>query len=535
MSRVTMRVNARAKGVLVSFLAGLLLVGVVAVNPAMAGRQGYSPTYEEVACDSDQFAGRLPDRDIRCGFLTVPENRELPMVEGNAVVLPVAVIKADATDARRDPVLLLAGGPGVSGIDVFTSFGDTLPGWVAALASTRDVILLDTRGTGRAEPSLVCLDPELGIERGLAAQYRMFATTDDPAQERAVLDQAYIDCASDLRAQGIDLNQYDTPTVAQDLADLRRMLGVRRWNVYGQSAGTTVALEVLRQQPWRQRSVVLDSVYPAFAKYDPATQVSNRKAAFRVVVEAAGLDIATVEADLAAIQTRYNDDPYESSDPYLALPVNFTGDDAIGILSQLMFLPDLVPLLELMVANLKDYDVATGEPAQLSLEPVFGEGVETVFDFALGVFYPAFSGLADGHFIAVECADRSQFLEPANYAEVLASEPIYGSTVFSLPTLPNVCEAVDVDPVPVRTYRIRRTGVPSLVLAGLLDGDTPPSDGLLVSQRLGRWSQYVEFPGAAHVVAGYSAFDPASQCADSMISTFIDSPRQPVDTACIGG
>jgi hypothetical protein len=36
-------------------------------------------------------------------------------------------------------------------------------------------------------------------------------------------------------------------------------------------------------------------------------------------------------------------------------------------------------------------------------------------------------------------------------------------------------------------------------------------------------------------VAGYSESDPASQCADHMIARFIDTPRQQVDTSCIGG
>jgi hypothetical protein len=187
------------------------------------------------------------------------------------------------------------------------------------------------------------------------------------------------------------------------------------------------------------------------------------------------------------------------------------------------------------VANLQYYD---GTPAtvDLSLEPIFGPGVETAFDFALAVFYPVYkNGWATGHHIAVECADRSQFLASADYAAVLQDEPVYGAMGFSIATLPNVCEQIDVEPVSVRTYRIHQVGVPSLVLAWSLEADTPPTDGAQVSDMQRPWSQYVEFPGAAHVVAGYSESDPASQCADQMIASFIDTPRQQVDTSCIGG
>ena len=99
-----------------------------------------------------------------------------------------------------------------------------------------------------------------------------------------------------------------------------------------------------------------------------------------------------------------------------------------------------------------------------------------------------------------------------------------------------VCEQVNVEPVPAQTYRIHKTGVPSLMLAGSLDAlRTPPAVQAQVSNMLGRWSQYVEFPRAAHGGAGYSKNDPASQCADEMIASFIDAPRQHEDTSCIGG
>jgi hypothetical protein len=55
-----------------------------------------------------------------------------------------------------------------------------------------------------------------------------------------------------------------------------------------------------------------------------------------------------------------------------------------------------------------------------------------------------------------------------------------------------------------------------------------------VSDKLGPWSQYVEVPRAAHAVARDTATDPASLCAGQMITSFIETPRQPVDTSCIG-
>lgn len=515
-----------------------LVVTGLAVGPASAGSGGYQPHFEAVSCETEQFAGRLPAGiDAECGLLTVPEDRTAPMAEDNRVVLPVVIVHASTADPPDDPVLLLTGGPGQSGIDAFTQSGAGLLGWAQQLAEQRDLIVLDTRGTGRAQPSLLCQNDALGMSWSATASYLNLSTTDDLVTEQARVEQALIDCAATLRAAGVDLDDYNRPAVAQDLADLRRALGVAKWNVYGVSAGTTLALELLRRQPGGQRSVVLDSVYPPFTETDPASVLAMRKAGFRAWIDAAGLDRDAVESSLAAIKARYDTAPSSATDPYTGIPMQYTGDDAVWALHLGMLVPDLLPLLELFVANLQYYD-GTPATAALSLEPYFGPGIETVLDLNLAFLYPLFTGLAssDGYWIGVECADRAPLLEPADLAAVIAAEPIYAGLLSGQPTMPNVCDQIGVEPAPAQSYRIHQVGVPSLVLAGSLDVlRTPPAVSAQVSDMLGTWSQFVEFPRAGHAVAGYSQTDPASQCADAMIASFIDSPRAPVDTGCVGG
>ncbi len=531
-------IESRTPRWLVGAVATAVVVTGLAVGPAAAGRGGYQPEFEAVPCTAEQFAGRLPAGiDATCGLLTVPEDRTAPMAQDNRVVLPVVIVHAGTADPPDDPVLLLAGGPGQSGIDKFTQSGAGLLGWAQQLAEQRDLIVLDTRGTGRAQPSLLCRNEALGLSWSDTAWYLNHSTTDDLVTEQALVDQALIDCAATLRAAGVDLDDYNRPAVAQDLADLRRALGVAKWNVYGVSAGTTLALELLRQQPGGQRSVVLDTVYPPFTEIDPANLLAMRKAGFRAWIDAAGLDRDAVESSLAAIKARYDTSPYSGTDPYTGIPMQYTGDDAIRMLHSTMYVPDLLPLLELLVANLQYYD-GTPATAFLSLEPYFGPGIETVFDFNLAFFYPTLIALpsSDGYWIGVECADRAPLVEPADLAAVVAAEPVYAGILSGEPTMPNVCDQIGVAPAPAQSYRIHQVGVPSLVLAGSLDVlATPPAVAAQVSDMLGTWSQFVEFPRAGHGVAGYSQTDPASQCADAMIASFIDSPRASVDTGCVGG
>ncbi|MFJ8630263.1 alpha/beta fold hydrolase [Streptomyces sp. NPDC093568] len=54
----------------------------------------------------------------------------------------------------------------------------------------------------------------------------------------------------------------NTTENAADFADLRRALRIHRWNVYGYSYGTDLALTYLRRHPQGIRSVAIDSVVP---------------------------------------------------------------------------------------------------------------------------------------------------------------------------------------------------------------------------------------------------------------------------------
>ena len=87
-------------------------------------------------------------------------------------------------------------------------------------------------------------------------------------QEREAQQAAFFaDCYSNLTAQGIKLEMYDSVTSAADANDLRIALGYDQVNYYGSSYGTLLGLLVMRDHPQGARSVVLDSVFPPEASY----------------------------------------------------------------------------------------------------------------------------------------------------------------------------------------------------------------------------------------------------------------------------
>jgi pimeloyl-ACP methyl ester carboxylesterase len=69
-------------------------------------------------------------------------------------------------------------------------------------------------------------------------------------------------CYQRLVAAGAGLGADNTTENAADVADLRVALGIREWDVFGDSYGTNLAMTYMREYPQGIRSVTLDSVEP---------------------------------------------------------------------------------------------------------------------------------------------------------------------------------------------------------------------------------------------------------------------------------
>jgi pimeloyl-ACP methyl ester carboxylesterase len=164
----------------------------------------------------------LPNEALRCGTLTVPEDYDKP--KARQIELPYVILPAKSGRPLADPIVYLEGGPGASAM---RSIG--LNATFDAIRQNRDLIMVEHRGAPGATPSLVCEDDQL------------------------------VRCRAEFVASGIDLEQYSNVNTARDFEMLRRALKVERWNLFGISYGTTLAMYVMRAFPDGVRSVVLDS------------------------------------------------------------------------------------------------------------------------------------------------------------------------------------------------------------------------------------------------------------------------------------
>jgi hypothetical protein len=146
-------------------------------------------------------------KTARCGQLTVPENRRQP--NGRTITLSVAIIPAASPNARPDPIVWLAGGPGD---DAIVEIPMALAG---KLNRDRDVIFMSQRGTYTSRPSLTC--PEVD---------RFGGETLDKPFDAPETGQAFAkttaECRRRMEGFGIDLGAFNTIESADDLEDLRR-------------------------------------------------------------------------------------------------------------------------------------------------------------------------------------------------------------------------------------------------------------------------------------------------------------------------
>jgi pimeloyl-ACP methyl ester carboxylesterase len=165
----------------------------------------------------------------RCASVVVPEDRARP--GGRRIRLRVVIVPSARRPAAPDAFTFLTGGPGGAATEL-TSFARER---FAELHRTRDILLVDQRGTGGSN-RLECRPPT-GVNGKAAAR-------------------AYV--RSCLRSIHGDMRLYGTGAAADDLEAVRVALGYRRLDVYGASYGATAAQVYLQRHPRSVRAIVLD-------------------------------------------------------------------------------------------------------------------------------------------------------------------------------------------------------------------------------------------------------------------------------------
>jgi pimeloyl-ACP methyl ester carboxylesterase len=176
--------------------------------------------------------------EVTTGFVRVPEVRGPDGTSSGTVDLAVIRLRQSDATVRSSAHVILAGGPGDSGVNLV--MGLARQGSSAAWRLfDGDVIGIDQRGTGRSRPNL-------------ETQVRYDLPLDTPgsaAEWLPHIDRASRKVAGEFRARGIRLEAYNTRESADDVADVRRALGYERLTLWGRSYGSHLALATAARHP----------------------------------------------------------------------------------------------------------------------------------------------------------------------------------------------------------------------------------------------------------------------------------------------
>jgi pimeloyl-ACP methyl ester carboxylesterase len=432
------------------------------------------------------------DLEVDCGVVVVPESRE--GLSDATIELAIAILRTPAEDPAPDPVVYLTGGPGGAAVAEYAAWHPE-PGWweISPFLSTRDLILVDQRGTGYSQPSLDCLE-----------------------------DEAETDCYQRLVDEGITLAAYSTPENAADIAALRIALGYEEWNIHGSSYGTRLGLVTLDDHPEGIRSLVLAGVYPpnkvpAYHDYMGNTfrvlDELRAACAAQEACDAAYGDIGQLLVD-ALRTTQEGLSPYGARD--LWDPVFQALYDMSGVAA--------VPRALWLAA-----DGAIDEALELLGDPQGGFAIDRSRGRAVDP-----GGDSDGLFNSVECREDQAFTD-VEVLEAQAEEYLQAGVDELLVTLllgdatantENLCPLWDSGLASEDERAATVSDVPTLLLSGGFDPITPPSWGDLAAETLSS-STHVVVPSLSHGLVD------VAQCVDDIVVAFLADPWSELSTDCV--
>jgi pimeloyl-ACP methyl ester carboxylesterase len=479
---------------------------LVAPTSTAVPAPAFTGTFEDAPCPMALPEGAVEGRDIRCGYVAVPERHVLP--QGKTIQLAVAVIPSTSRDPAPDPLVMLSGGPGESALTAFTALLG-LPG-MERLWAQRDVVLVEQRGTMYATPFLQCPDM-------LAVKLEIMGQNLSEEEEDTLRLRAWADCRDQFVASGVDLAAYNSLENAADIVTVADALGYEQVNLYGGSYGSLLAQHVMRDYPERVRSAVLSDVSPLRHGPNMREKALSMDRALRMLFAQCTAEEACNQAypDLEAVYwdlvARLDESPatLQLTDPNTGETheMVLTGKRLVAATRNLLYLAAALPRLPSAI-----YDMAEGDFSLVAL-------IESRFTFSLG--------LADGMYNSVVCSE----LADVSRADVARLEGVY----------PEVSEVVadlvdDVMLQPCPVWGVGYLGdaldqslvseIPTLLLSGEFDPTVPPHLAEVAAEGLVNAHLYT-FPGMSHGILG------SGECAHAMMLAFLDDPAQAPDASCL--
>lgn len=402
-----------------------------------------------------------------CGHLRVASDPRKP--RGRTITLRVTVLPATRQPAAG-ALFYLEGGPGraasASAVSVNTLF--------AQVGRTRDVVMVDQRGTGGSS-RLACPDRHVqAADAGAVTGYLR-------------------ECFARLDA---DPRLYTTSVAADDLEAVRRALGYGKIDLYGASYGGTLAQVYLRQYPRSVRSVVLDSAsLPAVRIYDVSARNAER-----------ALDVQLARCTAIRTCARTYRHPRQELTELLARPAR-----AVTLVTgKVLLRPDDIAWT---VHSLSETaESATMIPFAINAA-VHGDYTPLASAYASQVGSTLDAGARLVSYWVILCSEPWAAFDPGTTARIGTGSYLVRAALARAQLFHRACRAVPKGFVPPAAGSLRVVRVPALLLAGSAD-PLDPAANLRGWRRLFPRGRLVVVVGAGHGTIEY-------RCVQRLVAGFI--------------
>ena len=430
---------------------------------------------------------------MQCGKLPVVEN---PLREGGRHI-EIFFVRVPASGSARapDPVFFLSGGPGQAS----TPMAGMLAQMWAGIGGSRDLVLIDQRGTGRSNG----LDCPVGGDPELAQTY--LTGPFDPERYRT--------CLETLGARA-DLAAYTTGHIIGDLEQIRKALGYEQVNLFGASYGSRLGLEYMRLRPGAIRTAILEAVAPEFPRMLLTVAERLDQGIAALVGECATDEMCAeaypkFESDLRGIVTQLRNEPVS-----IHLSKRGRRPEQTVTIDQAAFLTAVRYSL---------YSTPAARQLPQIVDKISDGDLDQLARFVTGRTRGAGAGVALGMNRSVRCAEVVAFTD-VEQVKAAAATTLQGAQRADFEF--DICDFWPTGEVHPEHDTPVVSEIPALLITGEHDYATPANHGRRAATHLAN-GEFVMLPAARHQLAGYD------ECLRGIYADFLDrGSASGLDMAC---
>jgi pimeloyl-ACP methyl ester carboxylesterase len=411
--------------------------------------------------------------EYACGDLVVEETREAPTRH-----IRVHFIRFRNPTPATSASIYLDGGPGGDGQGILEYAAFLGPSFLQGLMVNGDFLVIGQRGTARSIPFLDCASP---------------------------------DC-SDLAGEA-HLPSYNTAANADDVDELRAVLGYATLDVYGISYGSRLGLEVLRRHGANVRAAVIEGLVPSQVVWPAAIPASFYGALTALNTSCAntggcGAAYGDLVATFLVAVNALNTEPVEIE--VGGGPQFLDGYTFAYLMFQMMYSRSSLQWLPLVVSDLA---IRRTDRIAEFLELWLSQGGST--QISTGLYYGVVCG-------ELYNPPHENAFEDANVGVPDEFQQIYGGSYFGLL---EACASFPVGNLQASLSQPVASSVRTLVSSGAMDPITPPTFGAIAAETLSNSVVVV------HADSGHGA-TLQSTCGQQNLFEFLADPTTPHDTSC---